>query len=335
MHLTLHSIREDQPGPKWQALFETYWPLYKEWFLSEGHLARPGYLTSLKKLRQYMPELAPTYERLVELAGGGDLAARFLSLYCPPPYLSGCSQAVWPRRQKPILVRNYDYSPKLFEGNLLYSAWHRPVIGMIDSLWGILDGINDAGLAVSLTFGGRKIVGDGFGVPLLLRYILEFCTDTAAAAQVLQRVPIHMPYNVTVVDAKGKFITAYLSPDRAAVITATPVGTNHQMQIEWADYARLTSTVERKEFLEARLADPEENEQKFIQRFLLPPLHNTQYEKAFGTLYTAAYYPRTGQAEYYWPNQTSLRQSFDHFREQKTIINLKLARTSFKRKTVS
>ena len=27
----------------------------------------------------------------------------------------------------------------------------------------------DAGLAVSLTFGGRRVVGDGFGVPLILR----------------------------------------------------------------------------------------------------------------------------------------------------------------------
>jgi predicted choloylglycine hydrolase len=67
----------------------------------------PGYVASVKKLREHMPELWPVYERLVELAGGGDLAFRFLTLYRPPPYLLGCSQAVW-LGQEPFLVRNYD-----------------------------------------------------------------------------------------------------------------------------------------------------------------------------------------------------------------------------------
>lgn len=334
MHLTLNSIREDRPGPKWQVLFQTYWPVYKKWFLSEGHLARPGYMTSLKRLRQHMPELLPIYEQLVELAGGGDLAARFLSLYCPPPYLSGCSQAVWTRAE-PVLIRNYDYSPQLFEGNLLYTAWQRPVIAMSDSLWGVLDGINADGLVVSLTFGGRKITGDGFGIPLILRYILEFCTDTQAAAEVLQRVPVHMPYNVTVLDRTGAFLTAYLAPETPAVMTASPVGTNHQQEIEWTDYARLTSTVERKELLTTQLADPNETRPKFIRRFLQAPLYNTQYKKAFGTLYTAVYDPHKVGAQFYWPHQATLQQSFVNFKEQKTVVNLKLARSSFKRGTVS
>ena len=31
---------------------------------------------------------------------------------------------------------------------------------MLDCLWGLLDGVNDAGPAVSLTFGGRSQVGE-------------------------------------------------------------------------------------------------------------------------------------------------------------------------------
>src|SRR5690349_5975321 len=99
VHLIIRSIHEDQPGAAWLQLFETHWPAYQQWFLSEGALARPGYITSRKQLEQHMPELLPIYERLIELAGGGDLAARFLSLYCPPPFISGCSQAVWSRYQ--------------------------------------------------------------------------------------------------------------------------------------------------------------------------------------------------------------------------------------------
>lgn len=42
-------------------------------------------------LDEHMPELVPTYERLVALAGGDRLAARFLSLYRPPGFVVGCT----------------------------------------------------------------------------------------------------------------------------------------------------------------------------------------------------------------------------------------------------
>ena len=38
---------------------------------------------------------------------------------------------------------------------------------MSDCLWGLLDGMNDDGLGVSLTFGGRRVLGDGFGIPIV------------------------------------------------------------------------------------------------------------------------------------------------------------------------
>lgn len=139
-----------------------------------------------------------------------------------------------------------------------------------------------------------------------------------------------MPYNVTGLDSTGQFATAYLSPGEPTVVTNSPVGTNHQQQIEWPDYARLTSTVEPKEFLEARLADSKETANRFIRYFLQPPLYNTQYEKAFGTLYTAAYYPNTLTVEFHWPTRAILSQSFANFKEQKLTINLRSVRTSFK-----
>ena len=60
---------------------------------------------------------------------------------------------------------------------------------MSDCLWGLLDGMNDAGLAVSLTFGGRRALGDGFGIPLVVRYLLETCDDVAEARETLARLP--------------------------------------------------------------------------------------------------------------------------------------------------
>jgi len=304
MELTFRAISETDPGSKWQAVFEAYWPAYKKWYLSEGIEARQTYMAGLRAIKTHMPELVPTYERLCELAGGGDLEARFLSFYCPPPYLSGCSQAVWPGKE-PMLVRNYDYEPALCDAIVLESAWNgRRVIGMTDGMWGLVDGMNDAGLAISLTFGGRRIAGDGFGVPLILRYVLEFCDDTKQAAEALSALPCHMAYNVTVVDRAGRHITVYLSPDRDAKVTDARVATNHQEQVEWHRHARLTATVERERFLLQRLTLHNEPADRFVAAFLRPPLYSTSFSEGFGTLYTAIYWPKKGIAEYRWPGET-------------------------------
>ena len=146
---TFRAFEELELGPVWQAVFEENWPHYREWFLRDGEAARPSYATSVRMLRAHMPELIPAYERVVELAGGGDLAARMLSLYKPPPYLAACSQGVWTREGGPVLVRNYDYAPvavrRARSGRR--GCWTKPVIGTSDCLWGLLDGMNDDGLA--------------------------------------------------------------------------------------------------------------------------------------------------------------------------------------------
>ena len=308
------AVDETSPGEKWQALFRRFWPAYRSWYLREGATARPGYLTCRSALRSYMPELEPTYDRLVELAGGGDLAARFLSLYRPPPFLTACSQGVW-QGKEPALVRNYDYDPTLCEGVTLKSRWNdRGVIAMSDCIWGALDGINDAGLAASLAFGGRRAVGDGFGMPLILRYVLEVCETTEEAVKVLQRVPTHMAYNVTVVDRSGAFATLFLSPDRAPIVTRRPLATNHQRRVEWKEYAGATASLERERYLGEHLEDSTETLASLIQRFLRPPLYSAQFQKGWGTLYTAAYRTGMPSAEFRWPGGC-LEQSFKEFRE--------------------
>jgi predicted choloylglycine hydrolase len=308
------SVDEERPGEKWAALFRLFWPAYRAWYLKEGGAARPGYLTCRNALRKHMPELEPVYDELVGLAGGGDLQARFLSLYRPPPFLTACSQGVW-RSGEPALVRNYDYDPNLCEGVTLRSHWHhRQVIAMTDCMWGALDGINEAGLAASLAFGGRRVVGDGFGMPLILRYVLEVCETTKQAVQVLRRVPTHMAYNVTVVDRTGAFATLFLSPDRAPIVTQRPLATNHQRRVEWKEYAGATASLERERFLGERLEDPSETLESLAHRFLHAPLYSARFHQGWGTLYTALYRTADRSADFRWPGG-SLVQSFEDFRE--------------------
>ncbi len=295
------ALSEDLPGPRWAGLFAEYWPDYHKWWLKEGDSARPTYLESRRALGKHMPEIVPLYDELCEIAGGGDQAARFLSFYCPPPYLAGCSQAIW-TGQEPVLVRNYDYNANAFDSLILKTAWQgRRVIGTSDGLWGLVDGMNDAGLAVSLTFGGRRVVGTGFGVPLILRYVLQTCTTAEEAGEVLSRVPTHMSYNVTVLDAKRRYLTAMMAPDRPTIITHAAVATNHQENVEWVSHARFTATVERERFLLQRMSLHRDPQEKFIGAFLRPPLYSTAFAAGFGTLYTAVYRPRLQQMEVRWP----------------------------------
>ncbi len=315
------AISEAEPGPKWARLFAEYWPHYKKWWLRDGAEARPTFLESRQALCEHMPEIVPIFDRLCDLAGSGDAAARFLSFYGPPAYLSGCSQAIWPGAE-PVLVRNYDYSPDAFDSLILHTAWQgRRVMGTSDGLWGLVDGVNDAGLAVSLTFGGRRIVGDGFGVPLILRYVLQTCETTEQAAEVLARVPSHMSYNITVLDAKRKFVTAMMAPDRPTALTHAAVATNHQETVEWVSHARFTATVERERFLLQRLTLHVDPLDKFIGAFLKPPLHSTAYEHGFGTLYTAVYKPRSGELEIRWPG-TNWQFSLNDFTQSQRRVHL-------------
>jgi predicted choloylglycine hydrolase len=266
-----------------------------------------------------MPEMVPTYEHLCHLANADGVAARFLTGFQPPAYISACSQAV-STNDKIQLVRNYDYHPDLIEGTLLMSAWNgKKVIANSDCLVGALDGMNEDGLVISLTFGGRKEVGKGFGIPFILRYVLEFCSNVEEAVEALIRIPSHMSYNVTVIDKSGAFKTVRLSPDRAPLVTDAACATNHQGAVDWPENAQFNKTIERYNYLENSLSDPNLDSENLANSFLQKPLYNTQFTEGFGTLYTAVYQPSEGIMQLRWPNDR-MTLSFNDFREENKLI---------------
>jgi predicted choloylglycine hydrolase len=310
--LTFEAIAETSPGALWRAQFERRWPAYQSWFLSRGDDAVPSYAVARRMFHEHMPELVEPWEQVVELAGGGDIAARMLALYNPPPLVLGCSQAVF-GEERPILVRNYDYFPDRFEG-LVYSTalTGRRVIGMSDCLWGLLDGVNDAGLAASLAFGGRRVVGDGFGIPVVVRYLLETCETVTDARRRLGRLPIQVAYNLTFADARGKVLTAYVGPGTRPRFSRSRAATNHPGKVEWGEHARATHSVERHDRLAALLSDSAGGSEGAIDAFLAPPLYSSDYSGGFGTLYTAVYHPAEGRVDYRWPGLV-WSQAFEAF----------------------
>ena len=325
VRLTFQSVAEPLPGARWQARFRESWPALERWYLRDGDAARPSFPVARDRLREHMPELVPTWERLVELAGGGDLAARMLTLYDPPPVVTGCSQAVF-ARPRPVLARNYDFDPALLEGVIRASAFTgRQVIGMSDCLWGLLDGINDAGLVVSLAFGGRRETGPGFAVPLVVRYLLETCETTDGALAALARIPVQASYNLTILDRAGAAATARVGPDRPLALGPVPVATNHQHSVEWPEHATAIASVEREQRLLELVGDTESGEERLLGAFLEPPLYSVAYADGFGTLYTAVHRPAEGAVEYRWPG-ARLRQAFGAFEEGSLEIRLPASR---------
>jgi predicted choloylglycine hydrolase len=317
--LTLHAYREAQPGPRWQALYDATWPAYRSWYVHEGLAARPSLEQCRTALAHHLPELLPTWERLCRLTGDDPTAARMLSMWGLPAFAVGCAQVVVPG-ERPVLIRNYDYDQTLFEGVIASTNYSgkRRVLGTSDMLWGLLDGMNDDGLAVSLTFGGRPGSGEGFGIPIVLRYILETCATVEQAVVALQRIPVAQSYNVALVDTTGNHATVFVAPGQLAAVSRLDATTNHRLdEVEYpAAAARFNSAGRQDKLTQLRAAHA--SGKQLVAAMQGAPLRNDQFDVGFGTLYTAEYQPAAGTATWHWPN-TSWTRSFDDADDVRTV----------------
>jgi predicted choloylglycine hydrolase len=136
---------------------------------------------------------------------------------------------------------------------------------------------------------------------------------------VLRRIPVNMSYNLTVVDTSGDDLTAFVAPDSAAEFSPARVATNHRGTVpEYPERAQSLRSVECQRAL-LSLLDSEPDITGLTSAFLRPPLRNTEYGSAFGTLYTVIYGPTDGVADYFWPDD-SWRRTFDSPDATKTVI---------------
>jgi predicted choloylglycine hydrolase len=314
---TFRTIEEHRPGPKLAEVFAGRAEAYAAWYLQDGDAARPSLSEGVSALESHMPELVPTYEDMVRSVGGDDpVFARMFTMWKPPGAAIACSQAVLHDGDRgPRLARNYDYPAELIDAVILKSAFgDRQVIGVTDAVWGLCDGTNDRGLAVSLTFGGRASMGEGFGVPIVIRYLLETCDTVDEAREVLARIPIAHTHNLTIADAAGGVITAYLNPDRPPSFRRLPIAVNHQWAVESWDPVLAESTLQREWWLLRLLDDPDVDHERFLGAFLVPPLYSLAHDVGRGTVYTAAYDTAEGDVTYAWPT-LRLALRFETFAE--------------------
>jgi predicted choloylglycine hydrolase len=317
------AVDEAQPGSKLRALYARRSEAYMAWFLREGDASRPSLQEGVRALEAHMPELVPVHAAISAVVADNEpTAMRMFTFLRPPASSISCSQAVWREADEdPLLVRNYDYPAELIDGVVLRSRFlDRTVVGTADGIWGLCDGMNDRGLVASLTFGGRAALGDGFGMPLVVRYLLETCDTVREARPVLERLPYAQVHNLTLADASGDVVTAYLSPDRPVSFRRLPVATNHQWVVEARDPAFVASTLEREWWLLRLLDDPDVDAKRFSEWFLTAPLYSYGYADGTGTVYTAAYGPAEGSIVHRWPGQDWF-QSLDDFTEGERAVS--------------
>jgi len=312
--LGFSAIKETYLGEKLSVIYQHCYLDYLKWFSKSKD--KVSAYESREKLKQFMPELLTTYDALCKKLGGDEQTSVFLSLYNPPAFKSGCSQA-FKNKETVELVRNYDFPAKLCDRLMLHSNYHGTrVIAMTDCLWGVIDGMNEHGLAVSLAYGGRNKKGHGFGITLVLRYILEFCKTTDEAIDKLKHIPIHMAYNVTLIDESGNGKTVLICPGEAIDITSVPFATNHQQGGTMGDIDAIADSYIREQFLSVKLSKTREQIKSLTDSFLEPPLFRLASDwQGWGTLYTARYQPQNKTVHLHWPECQVLSQSFDNYIE--------------------
>ncbi|AUG80787.1 hypothetical protein CFP65_6119 [Kitasatospora sp. MMS16-BH015] len=316
--LEFHAVEAgDGTDGRWAATAQARWPEAERWLAAESRTPA-GAAAGRALFARHMPELLPQLDRLAEQLdrpGGAEL----LTHTGLRPFFANCSQTAVAGQ----LLRTYDFDPRYACRTVLSSTFLRPVIGMSELLWGLLDGMNDAGLAVSLTFGGRTEHGRGFSVMMIVRYLLETCASVAEAVKALERLPAATVQNLTLVDGE-QALTVHIGPDIPATPVAEICTTNHQHGRVNEATERFTQTRARLTALRAARAEPGDDPVATVLAALARrPLYRTQYDQGFGTLYTAAYRPAEGSVSYLWP-QDAWHQSFARFRPGSRTVRVGL-----------
>ncbi|WP_169739856.1 C45 family autoproteolytic acyltransferase/hydolase [Actinospica robiniae] len=291
---------------RWAAHAQALWPIAEGWMSEESRTA-DGEIRARRLFEEHMPELVPVLDRLagqLDTPGG----STFLTHANLRPFFSGCMQI----GSDGTLLRNYDLSPEGCEGAIVRSDFLRPVIGMQEALWGLLDGMNDAGLAASLTFGGRFVHGPGFAIPIVMRYLLETCDTVDQAIDRLSSIPIGIPQNVTFVD-RNSAATVFTGPDIPVTRAPDACAANHQHLAVPDEQEQSSRTQERLSAIRRAGTD--------VEAALKPPLYLSDYDKWLGTIYTARYRPTEGRVTYFWPSE-SWEQSFGDFAEGTRTVTI-------------
>ncbi|WP_234007677.1 C45 family autoproteolytic acyltransferase/hydolase [Lysinibacillus sp. FJAT-14745] len=138
----------------------------------------------------------------------------------------GCTSFV----QNGNYIRNYDFSPTLYDARLVFS---NPMngyasVGFSQQIIGRLDGMNEYGLVVGLHFVNNEYYGEGFIASTIVRILLEQCKNIEEALKLIRELPHGYCYNYSMTDQSGQSIVVEASPQKQELRYGNPlICTNH------------------------------------------------------------------------------------------------------------
>jgi predicted choloylglycine hydrolase len=280
--------------------------LHKDSTLYTHHLKRRvsslrNYKIDIKKAELLFHQFAPQlWDELIGLSEGMNWplneAVHEYSGYQADWNKSGCSVMI----QNGYFVRNYDYHPKTYEGRFLFWAptTGYASIGFATRMIGRMDGMNEKGLVVAYNFVNRLRAEEGVICCTIARFILDTCSTTIEAIQLLRRIPHRHSFNYSLYDRNGHAAVVEASP-RGIYVHEGPsiVCTNHFISDELKQENRyhLDESLNRKRALK-------QSQDKIIlssiEAFKLfnnstGPIFKKDYHNWAGTLHTIVYIPKT------------------------------------------
>lgn len=194
-------------------------------------------------------------------------------------------------------VRNYDFSPSLYDARLVFS---KPLegyasVGFSQQIIGRLDGMNEKGLVVGLHFVNNEWQGEGFLASTIVRILLEQCGNIEEAVAQLHRLPHRYCYNFSMTDSSGKVVVVEATPTEQVIDSNQPcICTNHfeSQQLKRKNRASINNSIQRKRFIRDNVNDTCTTKSLYhLFNNGDSPLFVKQYNEYFGTLHTVIYSP--------------------------------------------
>ena len=275
------------------------------------------------KAQEILKAVSPgLLEELKGLAEGLDMElepiVRFYSGYDVSFPTMGCTAFV----NDDYYVRNYDFSPELYDARLVFS---NPIdgyasVGFSQQVIGRLDGMNERGLVVGLHFVNNHDKEEGFIATTIVRMLLDQCGCIKEAIDLISTIPHGFCYNYSITDPSGRAVVVEASPQKQVVSFGKPlICTNHfeSEALQENNRKDIKGSVKRKEYINSLLI-------KKLPPLSVychfndgnSPLFYKYYKEYFGTLHTVVYSPKDlsliiGVGENSEPMIFSLRKYLD------------------------
>ncbi|WP_277673888.1 C45 family autoproteolytic acyltransferase/hydolase [Piscibacillus halophilus] len=219
-------------------------------------------------------------------------ASLFSGYDVPKTEAMGCSAII----TKDYYVRNYDFSPALYDGifSLVQSESAFATAGYNLQVLGRHDGINQEGLVIGLHFVSNNGYSKGVSPWTAIRIVLDMFSSVDDAIQMLKEIPHSACYNFSLGDNNGNIAVVEASPETVIVRLgdSSLSCVNHFQDETLINKNRLSidGSVKRDSYLQD-MSTENITHQDMFENFKdkSSPLFFTDYDNLFGTLHTLSY----------------------------------------------